>query len=436
MIESTSSPNPLLDEHASRLLDEFILCQVADFARGGACGQAESMLRPLLERVDVPAEALDLQAKICAQQGNLADAAAWWQKLMDRNPSNAAAQAALVRLRRMQRQPVWLHLAWPVAACVAAIGSVALILTWKSARPPSDDARNIERVCAAIRTENETVRQLAVELKAVGASQEEVRKTLATLASREATGNASTAANSALVQHLEGLKTEITAQGTRLEALVASGTSQGESTRQTFRQEMDTLSGDFKRLASLVQVDPKRTLATDGPARTTKDLEAGTKAATVPAPASEKQQIAQSGDWLPRVRIAVSGVRRTIERDNVVLSFDEGLFNSGKSLTPEAAARIDGVAEALRRSAGKLKVKVVGYADDDRTFWRWTPEWESKLALDRARAVAQMLERMAGLKGISATSEASGPHPFPGNAENARKKNRTVKIYLARNPDI
>src|SRR5665213_309961 len=100
---------------AKQLLDQFAVSQAAELALSGNYGSAESVLKDLAQRHDAPCEALDLLAKICAQQGRLLEAAGFWRRALDKDPGNAAYQSALARLNKLQSRPIWVQAVLPVA---------------------------------------------------------------------------------------------------------------------------------------------------------------------------------------------------------------------------------------------------------------------------------------------------------------------------------
>ena len=154
-----TAPPRLLDGEASRLLEDFAVSQATDLAREGAYDRAESLLRPTVEHPDAPAIALDLQARICAQQGRLGEAARWWQKILDKEPANAAAQAALARLNKMQRRPVWLQVTWPLFIGISVLVFALFLFVWQAHRQSVESAGLQQRVAEVVETENRTAQQ-------------------------------------------------------------------------------------------------------------------------------------------------------------------------------------------------------------------------------------------------------------------------------------
>jgi outer membrane protein OmpA-like peptidoglycan-associated protein len=129
MSTATKLGIPFEPAGAAELLDRFRVSQAAELALSGNSDSAESLLRELIQRPDAPVEALHLMAKICVQQGRVAEAGKLWQRAIESDPSNAACQAAVVRLNRMQRRPLWFTLLWP--AVLASLVLAVFLFAWR-----------------------------------------------------------------------------------------------------------------------------------------------------------------------------------------------------------------------------------------------------------------------------------------------------------------
>ncbi len=164
MSVSNTSSRPLLDSEALHLLDAFVVSQAAHCARRGAADRAELLLRPLLERSDAPSSALDLQARVCAQQGRLVEAECWWQKVLEKEPSHPAAQASLARLHALQHRPVWWQALRPLLVALLVLGCGACLLAWQARRLSAAHAGLEERITAAVIARSQTAGQEAQAL--------------------------------------------------------------------------------------------------------------------------------------------------------------------------------------------------------------------------------------------------------------------------------
>lgn len=104
------------------LLQQLVLSRAAALARAGHYDAAEQLLSEL-NRSGTTVAALDLLARIRAQQGRLAEAERLWTQAIQFDPSNDTYAAALRRIAQMQRRPAWL----PVLAGLV-LGAALVIL--------------------------------------------------------------------------------------------------------------------------------------------------------------------------------------------------------------------------------------------------------------------------------------------------------------------
>ena len=95
-------------------------------ARRGHYAQAEEALATLGGQEGMCAKALDLLAKIRAQQGRYLDAEACWRKALSLEPGNQQYQAALHAIAEDRRRPLWLHVA--SAAIVATVFCAVVLM--------------------------------------------------------------------------------------------------------------------------------------------------------------------------------------------------------------------------------------------------------------------------------------------------------------------
>jgi flagellar motor protein MotB len=129
---------------------------------------------------------------------------------------------------------------------------------------------------------------------------------------------------------------------------------------------------------------------------------------------------------LPWVRMKTAG-------NSVLLTFDDGLFLHGTYFKSDAKSRLRAVALALARVSTPLRIEVIGCADDDRAFKRWTAQFEESLALDRATAVVTYFMEL-GLfepKCLAALSSSAANRPFPSGTAQDRARNRTAVLRIS-----
>ena len=132
---------PFEPDRVAQLLEQFEISEAADLALGGKYDAAETLLRELLQRPDAPAEALDLMAKICVQQGRVVEAGELWGRAVARYPGNSGCRAALARLSRLQRRPVRFTFLWPLIVGIVVLAGVFLTLRMQSERSRGEFAR-------------------------------------------------------------------------------------------------------------------------------------------------------------------------------------------------------------------------------------------------------------------------------------------------------
>lgn len=83
------------------LLIQLILAQATILARAGRYAEAEQLLTGLPDEQEAPA-ALDLHARICAQQGRWSEAREHWERALQLDATNEAYAAGLLRLEAEQ----------------------------------------------------------------------------------------------------------------------------------------------------------------------------------------------------------------------------------------------------------------------------------------------------------------------------------------------
>jgi flagellar motor protein MotB len=462
-----TSPTPLLNGEVSRLLDEFAISQAAELAREGAYDRAESLLRPAVERADAPVAALDLQARVCAQQGRLGEAARWWQKVLDREPGNAAAQAALTRANALQRRPAWLQTVWPLLVGVGVLVCAALILGWQSRRQASANIVLQQRVGEVVKAEAQSgqrqVESLLTEVAWLKAAQAQAAGHLVKLDSFGTKLDGWAAAQGAVSGQLAEIQAATKRLSATQEAQAQISSNQVDSLRRTFEQELAATKDGFAQQLGIVQAEAKNVAlqhlarahalsnqvaalrsVMDREQALIAELEQG-RAATEKLQ-SDYRTLAASHETLqaqaglatkpPNVTIAVAGVSTSVSGNVVEITFDEGLFDHGTHFRTGAKDQLLAVAKALSQSSEPRQIQVVGFADDDRAFLKWTAQWESSLALERASAVVDHFISLGLFQSqrLSAVAGDSQKRPFASDSIRNRMKNRTAILRLASQP--
>jgi flagellar motor protein MotB len=118
------------------VLSQALLAKASALARRKQYAAAEAVLADTPGGVAASAPALDLLARIRAQQGRPADAARLWEQALEIDPGNEGYRAGLRRIERIEARPRWARKLWPLAAALLAL-LVALavgLALWDQAR--------------------------------------------------------------------------------------------------------------------------------------------------------------------------------------------------------------------------------------------------------------------------------------------------------------
>jgi|APEBP8051073352_1049397.scaffolds.fasta_scaffold00851_3 flagellar motor protein MotB len=137
-----------------------------------------------------------------------------------------------------------------------------------------------------------------------------------------------------------------------------------------------------------------------------------------------------------RLELDIPGVTPRIEGDAVVVSFDEGLFRHGTTLTFDARAKLLAVGKRLVPSLDGISIQVHGYTDDIPLPAGATPSDNQALGLARAAVVIGFLRSSTELPSTLFYAHSTGDAgtPFPNDSLQNRSRNRTVVLKILRRP--
>jgi tetratricopeptide (TPR) repeat protein len=90
-----------LENEAYTLLDSILVSKASDLALKGRYGEAEGLLNPLTHTSEPSTEALDLLAKIYAQQGMILEARNAWKIALQFDPNNQDYVKAIAKCERV-----------------------------------------------------------------------------------------------------------------------------------------------------------------------------------------------------------------------------------------------------------------------------------------------------------------------------------------------
>ena len=131
------------------VLRQLLLARATALARAGRYQAAEELLSA--GAGELGAAALDLLARIRAQQGRYGEAEDLWQQAAQLEPGNPAYAASLRLLRGMAGRPVWLHgVATLLLGGVLLLAVLLVLIAVFSGRGPATDTQTRGRVGAVV----------------------------------------------------------------------------------------------------------------------------------------------------------------------------------------------------------------------------------------------------------------------------------------------
>jgi hypothetical protein len=328
-----SITTPFEPEGVKRLLDQFVVSQAAELALSGNYASAESLLKDLVQRPDSPAEALDLQARICVQQGRVVEAEGLWRRALGKDPANSATQAALLRLNRMHQRPVWFMTLWPAVLALAVIGISLAAMQFQAGRRRAEYARL------------EALIKQASDPAAKGGD----------------IGRLSQSMDALKIQ--QGV-TQSQIEQSRREVQGLATTSAGIS------KTSNKLLAAWSHQNSLVLPSVAPQVAAQGQ--------------QVVAPAVSPAPL--------QLNIQIAGVVALPQDDHWIIGFEEGLFDRDNQFKTGPEALLESVAKKLVQSQEKLVIEIIGTAEDEpSTSPLSEPRGRDVLSLARAQKVAQFM---------------------------------------------
>ncbi len=134
----------------------------------------------------------------------------------------------------------------------------------------------------------------------------------------------------------------------------------------------------------------------------------------------------------PHIRINIPGVNLDYRDDQIVISFESGLFSRQTELRPEAKAMLDLLAEQLQPYKGKILANIEGHTDNLPILNNWIYRDNVALGLQRAVTVIEYLR----LKGdfpaemFKASSTGELNALYPNDTLHNQLRNRTVVIRI------
>lgn len=288
------------------LLDQLTLARASELARAGQYAEAKKVLAASGAETESTPAALDLLARMRAQQGDLAGAEKLWTRASQLDPSNGAYSTALRCAAALQQNPGRLRIALPLLACIVL--AVTVFMWWLQAQNAKP--------------------------------------------------------------------------------------SQGPSTQS-------------KPAQVIVPSDNE---------------------ASAPQPTTATESSEQKAVQPIENDINVQGVTVTKASNVLQVSFDEGLFERGVILTPDARKVLKQLGDQLRPYAATSAIEIVGVTDNLQVRRNLPYPDNASLAVERARVVYDFLRLTSGLDSQIFTIGSSREHlAFPVNGA----RNRTVVLRIS-----
>ena len=132
---------------------------------------------------------------------------------------------------------------------------------------------------------------------------------------------------------------------------------------------------------------------------------------------------------VPSLNLSIDGITLEPVHGAWNLQFNSALFDRDDHLKIGSKLQIQSVAKALVRTQARIRIQIVGYADNELPTWPWdAPTSDTQLGQLRAEKIKAVLARMAlfSPNALSATNGAGGNLPYPGDS----RRNRTVVLRI------
>jgi len=410
----------------------------ATLAGAGRLEDAQSILCPGGQLPSSP-QALDLLARIALQTGNVAEARNYWQAALRANPAYEPARKALDSLGSpwfalAAAKRITLLAFGSITVGLAVVGLLALIrqppqftaqpqpvlvsrtipiaprpVAAEPPKPPipaaaipaSDAADAVKRLAQSFELR---VGQLDAQIQTLQQTQASFLAGQEKLAQLTTTLAASNHVISSRIQNLQ-----------HTQAALLAG-------QEKLTQMANSLAASNRILLSLQQAslnlaeDTRRELRTLSNAYTS-DRQARTN--STPPSAT-----------VPPLTLSLDGMTLEPDHGGWNLHFKSALFDRGDHLKIGSKSQIESVARALVRTQVRIRVQIVGFADNEPPTWPWAaPMSDAHLGQLRAEKIKAILARTALFPAttLSATNGAGGNLPYPGDS----RRNRTVVLRIS-----
>jgi len=135
----------------------------------------------------------------------------------------------------------------------------------------------------------------------------------------------------------------------------------------------------------------------------------------------------------PNIEINISGINTKFEGDNLIVTFEKGLFDKGAELKPEVKNILTEFGTHLEPYASRIYIIIYGCTDDIPMLK--DQKYSDNIALGKARA-SKVFEHFRETTNLPSDKLLIGSYgeylpPFSNDTPEGRERNRTVVIRIA-----
>jgi flagellar motor protein MotB len=410
---NSESPSPRDNRLGlDQCIEHIRFARAAELARNGKYSEAVALLCPDSQAPKSPRE-LDLLARMATQQERYDEAARYWQSALNLDPGNKSYIDCLQQLSQVQSgadsdNGMARFALWALGGAIILV-VILVLFVWKPQKSQPQIAQvttQTNRVAGVPDDKPRTSVPPQVSLPSGAEAQ-------STGLNGETDSDAMHSLRKSIdliqktqLNQIQALGGEIAAIQTNQVALL-----EGQNTLQA--QVVDLANKVIKSQAVVVDLSEKKQVPLTSTVPTTKLME-------VPIP------IEPQIPFNPRL----PGVTVRPQSNGCLVLFDKGLFRWDDNLVSGAKPLLKSVARAIVQTQEKIKIEVVGFADNEPPTWPWQkPKTDEALGQIRADRVKSFLESLGIFPtGVfSATNGPSSDRPYSGQS----LRNRTVVLRIS-----
>lgn len=404
-------------------LDEISFARAAELARTGMYLEAQALLSSQGRVPDSPRE-LDLLARIAAHQERFEDATRFWNAALKRDPDNATYRECLQQLSQIQAggQPsgaTRTHIMWYGIAVLAIVVLIGLFL-FTHRTPTAEPGKSTATTSATgAVTAHPSESQNLPAPPVTPLAQTATKETLVTATTESVT--ALHRVEQTLQQMQETQREQIQSLTSHLTAI--------QATNSLLLADVHTTQTRLADLTKSVTELNDHQVANHRAMESTRSELAALAAAHASATLTATKAQGLLPD-LARFNPGISGVTVTPNKSGCIIRFDSGLFDRDQHFKIGAKARIQSLAKALVQTQAKIKVQVIGIAEDEPPTWPWSrAQTSEELGLQRAQCATAYLLGLGIIPPdkLSAVSGTTAQRPYPTPDRN----NRTVLLEVS-----